>query len=214
MYDKAFRVIVPSLFLLSTATGCAQSNRGIDNPFFDISARHVYYEPLPQSVKRLCKLELIESDPFRVFAYIESGAYRYYAVWGQSTDEYDRARALEIRGNICTVHDLENVLGVYTPKQGYHDKSLAAQLPWDDGPYEGVPPDRHRVFSSVEEEDLLRQFVRDAIRRGVKAYGGDENFSAQACKSSVEDFLTQAGYPIVLQELKKYCASSPAGRKP
>jgi hypothetical protein len=106
--------------------------------------------------------------------------------------------------------DLDCVLSLRPPRTGYKGVSSTVRLRDDAETFEGYPPNRHVVFMSIGEENLFRQFVRDAIQRDVKAHGGDKSFRSQACIHSV---LLQADYPIVLQELKAYCASSPTGAK-
>ena len=209
MFSKVIRVILFVISLSIAATGYSQ-----ENPFFEElgGVTNTHYEVLPQAVKQLCKRELNGwKNPFTVYAHIKSGEYEYYAVWEDSIteDEYDRARALEIHGNVCRGSDLEQVLAAQPPRNGYHGETSVVKLPWDDSPTEDTALVRLTVFRSVKEESLFREFIRDAIQRGVKAYGGNEPFRSQVCKSKVEADISQAGYVIVLQELKAYCSKVP-----
>jgi hypothetical protein len=197
------------MMLLIAAAGYSQAN-----PFFEEvgGVAHTHYGVLPLEVKQLCKKVLTGwKDPFTVYAYVKSGEYEYYAVWGTGGDEeYDRAAALEIRGNVCRRTDLEQVLDAQPPRNGYHGEPSVIGLPWDDSPFEGAPPNRITVFRSAKEETLFREFVRDAIQRAVKAYGGDKSFRSQVCKSKVEAEISQTGDLFVLQEVRAYCGE--AGR--
>ena len=207
MFSKAIRTAVIGSIVLTAVGSSAQAN-----PFFEGAGAtaNTHYEVLPQAVKQLCKKELSGwKDPFTVYAHVKSAEFEYYAVWGSgSEDEYDRASALEIHGNVCRAADLEQVLGAQPPRNGYRGATSVAKLPWNDSPFEGTPPNRVTVFRSVEEEMLFRKFVRDAIQRDVKAHGGDKLYKQEACKESVESELQGAGYVVVLEELKAYCSKT------
>ena len=194
------------------------SNGHAQSPFlFDTVAVSIdNYEKLPQTARQMCKRELnYQKEPFTVYARITSGESAYYAVMGANKndqdDQYYGGVLLEIHANLCRGLDLERVLGFRPPRGGYRGESTPNGVLGDGAHFEGVPPNRHYVFKSAAEESLLRDLIKDAIHRDAEAHGGDKNFRSQACKASVEAQLLQADYPIVLQELKTYCGSSPPG---
>ncbi len=95
------------------------------------------------------------------------------------------------------------------PKNGYHAPASKEALPWFDSPNECINGQCHLVFRSFNEEQLMRNFVKDAIQRAITAYGGDTAFRSQACKPKEDKELSDSGYTVVLQELKAYCSKAP-----
>lgn len=213
MCGAASRATAFCLLALIVSAGHAQSPFHIDTA--PVSTTR--FELLPQAVKQMCKKALgLQDGTPRVYAHASSKEYEYYAIFDESMkdDEYYGGSVLEIHGTTCRGMDLEGLLGTRVPRNGYHGASPEVRLLGSDGPLEGTLPNRVWVFRSRGEEKLFREFVRDAIRRDVIAHGGDKPFRSQACKPSDEAQLLQAVYPIVLQELKAYCASSPGDSKP
>jgi len=163
----------------------------------------------------LCKDELPHDElaPFSVFARVMSGNSEFFAVWGNmkpSVEDNGYATLLSIRANKCRSSDLEIVLITVPPKNGYDGAASNIALPGPGSPLVGVPPDCKYVFRSAEEERLTRDFVKDAIARAIKAYGGDAPFKKAACTPDVDASLSQMGYIVVEKELEAYCAAPPA----
>jgi hypothetical protein len=184
------------------------------NPIFLVCADspNPHYDVLPRTVRNMCRRGLSNyKDPFQVFAYLRIGDNEYYAEWGYITrrdlEEYDRASLLMIHGNVCKVWDIEDTLVAVPPQKGYSGTASEDGLPGPGSPTENTPLVRYTVFRSAKEENLFREFVRDAIQRAIKAYGGVTPFKAKACSPKVETQLSDYGYPIVLQELKNYCTN-------
>jgi hypothetical protein len=205
---KAILAAMSSIMLLTAANSYPQSPFLVDT----VAVSSSHFEVLPQAIKQVCKKVLtLQKGPLIVYAHIKGAEYDYYAVWDESSnrDEYYEGSILEIRGGLCKGYDLEPLLATHVPRNGYRGGSHEAGLPGDDAPIEGTPPNQVWVFKSAEEEDLFRQLVRDAIQRDAKAHGGDIPYRLQACKPSVEANLSQAGYVVVLQELKAYCSQTP-----
>jgi hypothetical protein len=174
------------------------------------------YEVLPQDVRNKCTRAIgpYKTDPFVVYAHIKNNSYEYYAEWGtnknQKDDEYDQgATLLEIHGSECKAWDIDGTLMALPPRNGYHGSNSETRLPGPTSPTQDSPFVRNYVFRSVEEELLLREFVRDTINRAIKTYGGETPFRSVACKAEVEKELTDAGYIIVRQELMAYCSKVP-----
>ena len=205
---KSIKAAMLGMLLLTAANSGAQSPFLIDT----VAVSSSHFELLPQAIKQVCMKALtLQKGPLIVHAHVKGGGGEYYAVWDDSSnnDEYYGGSILEIRGGACKGYDLEKVLATHTPRSGYRGISHEVGFPGDDAPIEGKPPNQVWVFRSAEEENLFREFVRDAIRRDVKAHGGDIPYRLQACKPSVETNLSQAGYVVVLQELKAYCSKAP-----
>jgi len=217
MYRKAAWSVLCTFLMALAAEGYTQ-----ENPIFLIGVNppNAHYDVLPKVIEDVCKRELgkYETDPFLVYAHIKVGNYEYFAEWGTNTrrdlDQYDQATLLTIHGDKCKASDLDDTLLAVPPQKGYSGDSSGVRLPGPDSPLEGSPPNRSYVFRSSQEEVLLRDFVRDAIRHAVKAYGGDAPFRAAACTAKVEAQLSDSGYVIVLQELKAYCTMPPTKGAP
>lgn len=169
------------------------------------------FELLPEAVRRTCKKALgLQNGPIRIYAYASGNGFQYYAIFadGMKGDESYDGSVLELHGSECDDMDLEGMLLTHIPKDGYPWAPPEVRLLGDSGPSEGTPPNRVPVLRSAGEEKLFREFIRDAIQRDVKAYGGEAPYKQQACRQSVFAGLSQVGYVIVLQELKAYCNGS------
>jgi len=189
------------------------------NPIFEIGSNPAiaHYDVLPTPIKNICTEALSsvgQTNPLSLYAYIRGGNSEYFAVWGNTppgVEDNGFATLLSVHGNQCRASDLEIVLITVPPKDGYHGTtSSELELPGPDSPFVGVPPNRDYVFRSAREEHLTRDFIKDAIRRAVKAYGGNAQFRRAACKPQVEADLSQIAYIIPRYELKAYCAAPPA----
>lgn len=213
MFGASHRAAAFCLLALIAPVSHAQSPFLIDTVPVSTSR----FEMLPQAVRRTCKKAFgYQPGTLRVYAHVSSKDYEYYAVLDESMkeDESYSGSVLEIHTSTCRVMDLDGLLGTCVPGNGYHGASPEVRLLGANGPFEGELPNRVWVFRSVGEENLFREFVRDAIRRDAVAHGGDKPFRSQACKPGGDAVLQNASYPVVLQEFKAYCASAPAGPKP
>jgi hypothetical protein len=177
---------------------------------YDISK--VKYEQFPITYIEMCAKELSGEKYRRIYARIRSGESEYLAnmgVWNSNIEDYNEGDLILIKNNKCEMFGIGGALMALPPKNGYHKTTSKDTLPWFDSPNECVNGQCHLVFRSIQEEQLMRSFVRDAIQRAITAYGGDVHFRVQACKPEEEKELSEAGFSIVLQELKAYCSKAP-----
>jgi hypothetical protein len=209
-------MVVAGFLLMIAAESYAQYNPilmiGFVPPKF-------HYEILPQDIKNKCIRAIgpYKTDPFEVFAHIKNDNYEYYAEWGtnknQKDDEYDQgATLLEIHGSECKAWDIDSTLMAIPPRNGYHGSNSETRLPGPTSPTENTPLVRNYVFRSAEEESLLRSFIKDAIQRAIKAYNSEKLFRIHACPPKLAAEFGDGGYPIVMQELKAYCAVPPTSK--
>jgi hypothetical protein len=99
------------------------------------------------------------------------------------------------------------------PRNGYRVTASDDRLPGDESPTEAIPPAAYiPVFRSAKEEFLLRAFIKDAIQRAIKAYNSETIFRSQACPPKLAAQFGDGGYPIVMEELKAYCAAPLASK--
>ncbi len=114
--------------------------------------------------------------------------------------------SLWIKGTECTGDESKWTLSGTPPPGGYRQ----------DHPWEGLPghdaskcqiPTRDEycyILRSPSEEAVLRALAQDALQRAVKAFGRAQ-FKKKEC--SAEAISEQADYPIIQQELRKFCST-------
>jgi hypothetical protein len=172
----------------------------------------VKYEEFPVQFKLTCAKLLAHETNKMIYARVRLGDSEYLAERGNISDPEEEAMNIGdiiwIRGNSCQPLGIDLTLSSLPPKNGYRAAASKDTFPNQDSPNECVPGQCHYVFRSAQEEELLHNFVRDAIQRAIKAYGGDSSFRAHACKPEEEKELSEAGYVIVLQELRAYCSNA------
>ena len=171
----------------------------------------VKYEQFPLNSNAMCAKYLADESNM-IYAHIILGNSKYLAnmgIWHSNVEEYDSGELILVYGDKCQSFDLEWTLMALPPKDGYQATESKETFPGRDSPQECVQGQCHPVFRSANEELLLRNFVKDAIQRAIKAYGSDALFRAQACKPEEEKELSDSGYVIVLQELRTYCSNVP-----
>jgi hypothetical protein len=181
----------------------------LEDPILGLSYSYtkVHYELMQQSVRRVCPT--FEQGTFWTLAHTHRESGDYFVVMGVSPgqDGDSLGVALLLKDSKCDAGDSKWMLSGFIPVGGYNPKSDFDGLPGQDAPSvcdQGPSGDCHYMLRSAKEEATLRDLVRDALSRGVKAWSEDE-FRNSACKSSA---LRASTYPVIRQELTKFCAGS------
>jgi hypothetical protein len=185
----------------------------LDDPLFGISYSYskVHYEPMPISIRRICPD--YERGTFWVFAHFQKESGDYYVVMGISPgqDGDSLGAALLVKNSKCYVEDSSRMLSGFIPDSGYGPEKSVYILPGVNAPQicehgpqypYGMGP-CHYILRSAEEESVLRGLVKDALARGVRAWGGAAQFKKAVCSQSLQDEIPYM--PIVQQELTKFC---------
>jgi len=177
----------------------------VQDPIFGISYSYtkVHYENMPTSIRHVCPN--YEKGTFWTFAHVQRNSRDYYVVMGVAPgqDGDSLGAALVVEGSDCTASDSTWMLSGYVPSGGYRAGESSGELPGLGAPKVCADPDScHYVLRSAEEEGLLRDLVRDALSRGVQAWGEDR-FRKEACTPSIQQ--ANSSTPIIQQELTKFC---------
>lgn len=188
----------------------------LDNPLwgFQYDVNKVRYDTLSSSLYTLCAKKLYPGiPPIYILAHIEAGGYDFYAEKNflkPGISDNGFGAILQISGKECHVLDLDWTLSGAPPAKGYSNTESNKDT------FPGVGAERHCVFGecyyelrSAKEESILKQLVKDAIQRGIRAYGGGEIFRKKVCIAEVQSDLRDSRYVIVLHELESYCSAAP-----
>jgi hypothetical protein len=167
----------------------------------------VHYEPMPQEARKQCRD--FQQGKYWTFAHFSKHSAEYFVVLGvvsgQDGDSF--GTAIEINGPKCQEQESKWILSGVVPSGGYRENGTIAHFPGmgakqvcDKGPL----GDCHYFLRSSSEEEILRGLVQDALTRGTHAWGSEAEFKKAVCSSSI---MTDAnsGYPLVQQELIKFC---------
>jgi len=182
----------------------------LDDPIIGVSYDYtkVHYDPMPVSVRQICRD--YDKGTFWTYAHAKRESEDYYVVMGvrpgQTGDSF--GAAVVVVGSDCADQDSLWMLSGIVPAGGYSPKAEYVGLPGLDAKEVcDQMANCHYVLRSAAEEAILRDLVRDGISRAVKAWGGADRFKKEACKPSV--LTGHSDTPIVQDELTKFCIGRP-----
>ncbi len=192
------------------ATGTvALAQTRVEDPIFGLAYNpsEIKYEKVPSRLRRVCP----EFDPhnYSVYADVRRGESEFFIVMHTSSGDGDSfGNTIWGKGAECRVDESNWTLSGIPPTNGYLNVQSAEGLPGLDAPK--VCENRPRgeycryILRSPAEEELLRGLVRDGLQRAVKAFGKSQ-FKKKEC--SAEAISQQSDYPIIQQELRKFCST-------
>jgi hypothetical protein len=180
----------------------------MNDPVFGVefNTARVKYEPTPVKVLAQC---LGPRSPLAwTFAQVRYNGSEYLVVMvvpgGEEGDVFGSAISL-VNGQ-CHVEPSTWMISGYVPANGYSSVAGPARLPGLGSPPVCAPGplgDCHYVLRSSAEERLLRALVRDALVRGVRAWGSHAAFQKVACQPKLMG--DHSGHPVLQQELLRFC---------
>jgi len=221
---EAIQVLCSCVLFLGSVGSSAQVRKSTKNEtrinpvlLMEYDPSKVRYGQFPASFEHACAKLFNQETNQMIYAEVQVGDSVYLAEMGHYSDaerenSFNIGDIIWVQGNKCQPLGIDLTLSALPPKSGYRAATANQTFPGPDSPHECVPGQCHYVLRSADEEHILRGFVKDAIQRAITAYGGDASFRAQACKPEEEEELSEAGYIIVLQELRAYC-SAPLGQR-
>jgi hypothetical protein len=169
----------------------------------------VKYERIPSRMRDVCP-GFCEGR-WWVFAHLQTEGADYFIVSGmipgRTGDIF--GSAYWIKGAECRVTESTWLLSGIPPKSGYGEAKSTKDLPGFDAPDTCNQESLewcHYVLRSEHDENILRGLTRDAIQRGIKAFGGEAEFKKRACSPSLISDISNT--PIVQQELQKFCSAA------
>lgn len=195
-------------FLWVTGT-VALAQARVEDPMFGLAYNpsEIKYERVPSRLRRVCQ-EFYPHN-YSVYADVRRGESEFFIVMHISSGDGDSfGNAIWVKGAKCRVDESNWTLSGIPPAGGYTGAKHLDGLPGLDAPK--VCESRSRgeycryILRSPAEEDLLRSLVRDGIQRAAKAFGKSQ-FKEKEC--SAEAISQQSDYPIIQQELRKFCAN-------
>lgn len=180
----------------------------VTEPIFGITYDYtkIHYDSIPPRVRKTCAG--YEDGSFWTFAHFQKDRKDFYVVLGvqrgQNGDSLGSVN--EIDGTRCQAEDSTWMLSGVIPAVAYSNDRTYVQLPGlnakrvcDQGPLGSC----HYVLRSDTEEKIIRGLVSDAIRRGIKAWGGEAQFKKAACVSTAAP--DNSTTPIVTRMLGEFC---------
>jgi hypothetical protein len=185
----------------------------LDEPLFDISYDPlvVHYQPVPSNLQHICRNGYEHEF---VYAHIKSGNSDYYIISGYSSDQDgDSLGYIALVGESrCDTSDLGNAYSGIPPENGYKETSIVERVPGKNAPdirnpgESGLQGNYHYVLRSAHEEFVLRSLVKDALQRGIQAFGSEDRFRRLVC--SPEKVKGLSYYPNIIEEeeLKSFCS--------
>lgn len=185
----------------------------LDEPLFGIGYDPlvVHYEPVPVSFLHVCR------DGYEheyVYAHIKSGYSDYYIISGYSSDQDSDSLGYIalITENHCATYDLSNAYSGVPPENGYKETGIIERIPGKGAPdvrdpgESGAQGNYHYILRSAHEEFILRSLVKDALQRGIRAFGSEDRFRKMVCTpEKVKGF---SGFSDIIEadELKLFCS--------
>jgi hypothetical protein len=182
----------------------------LEDPIFGLSydTSVVRYEEVPSWLDKKCH---IGRDHSFIHAHVRNKGSELFIVMSYSSDQDGDSfgNSFWVKGAECKGDSSNWTLSGKLPERGYGLLSRSWEgLPGngalelcDDNPCRG---NYHWVLRSPAEEAVLRSLVQDGIQRAVKAFGRAQ-FGKQVC--SAQAISEESDYPIVQQELRKFCSS-------
>ncbi len=217
---KKYVILLPVFCLSLLANGQtskhtveAKAPALLSEPFFGIPYNpfKVHYDPVPLSFVKACKHTYQHEY---VYAYLKSGDAEYFVISGYSSDQDSDSLGYVamIRGNHCDSADLKNTYVGVPPTNGYADTKNEEGLPGKNAPdvrdpgESGSQGNYHYILRSKHEEFILRSLVRDALQRGVRAFGSEDRFRKMVC--TPEKIKGFSGFSDIIEaeELKSFCS--------
>ena len=183
------------------------------DPVFGIqyTASSASFEDAPAKIRHLCSS--FSQERLWEFSHVSDGQSDYYIVmgWSHNQDGDSLGTAVWIKGNDCRVSESTWVLSGVPSSNGYTDSKAMEGLPGIDTPTpKSCDSDPYAVcnyqLKSAHEEDVLRNLVEDALLKAAKAYKNPEIFRQKACSPSLIKQISS--FPVVEQELRKFCSNS------
>jgi len=180
----------------------------LEDPIFGISysPSQARYEEAPLLLKKRCRLG---NDPIWIYAHVRKDDSDYFIVTGYQLPEYEpEGSSLWVEGAECRDDLSAWTLSGLPPTGGYQNAQSSAGLPGLGAAKvcENRPEEQfcRYILRSPAEEALLRDLVQDGLQRAIKAWG-KAPFRKKQC--SAEAISKQSDYPIVQQELRKFCST-------
>jgi hypothetical protein len=183
----------------------------LEDPIFGLSYNPsvVRYEEVPPWLDKKCKLGASSDDRMWIYAHVGNKDSELYIVINEAAGkEGYPGSALWVKGAECETDGSDWTLSGKLPERGY-----GASRSWEGLPGFGAPrvcedqpsgSSCRYILRSPVEEAVLRSLVKDGIQRAVKAFGKAQ-FSKMEC--SAQAISEQSDYPIVQQELRKFCST-------
>jgi hypothetical protein len=191
----------------SPPTVSPKSRPWMSDPVFglEFDTARVKYEPTPGDVLTECFGP--KSGLEWTFAHVRHGGSEYLVVMvipgGGEGDVF--GSAVSLVGGQCEVEPSNWMISGFVPKDGYSGAG-GPRLPGLGAPPvcdPGALGDCHYFLRSAAEETILRALVKDALKRGVRAWGSDAAFRTVACRPNL--IANHIGHPVLQQELSSFC---------
>jgi len=180
----------------------------LNEPIFGLTYRTspIRYEKIPSWINKKCHLGGYELSDY---AHASREGSEYFIVMDSSGQEDDPlGNSIWLKGAVCIADELKWTLSGVPPLRGYRGDQFTEGPPGWKAPEvcENQPTGSfcHYVLRSPAEEAVLRSLVQDGIQRAVKAFGKSQ-FRKKEC--SAEVIAQESDYPIVQQELRKFCST-------
>ena len=195
-----------------TATSIPRNGSQMTDPVFGVQFDPVLvrYQATPRAVLSLCHLS--RDRVYWTFAHVRKGGAEYFVemvIPHEGEDNEGRGDvfggAVVVSSGTCHGEDSKWMLSGLVPVGGYPTPSKPVSLPGLGAPSvcdRGPTGDCHYLLRSAAEEALLRDLVRDALDRGIQAWGSAAAFRKAVCRPKVvgDDF-----YPVLNQEVSRFC---------
>jgi hypothetical protein len=181
----------------------------IDDPIFGIpyNPSLVRYDEIPPSLDKKCHLG---GGHTWIYAHVSRDGSDYLIVQSYSSDQGDDSfgNSIWIKGEVCRVEESNWTLSGIPPTTAYRNVQVPEGLPGSGAAKvcENRPQEKYCRYNlrSAAEEAVLRSLVQDGIQRAVKAFGMPQ-FKKKEC--SAQAVSQQSDYPIIQQELRKFCST-------
>ena len=209
--SNIFLEIVVVIFCITQTTYAVTKTRHLQlsDPVFGIKYNPdiIHFDIVPNDVKNICGG--YNNRNWSLYSHFEFDDSNYYIVMGW--DSYPLGdsfgTAVWIKNNKCREVESSWILTGVPEKSGYRKNIGNDTLPGIDEPTPEVcnsdPYARcNYQIKSQSAENILTGIVRDAIERGIKAFGGKGNFKKKVCTN----INMNISYPIVHEELLKFCS--------
>jgi len=171
---------IASAFFLVVTIG-AQTNHSkrrvpqfVENPVLGIGYNPlvVHYELVSDRFRKLCRGH--DYQPQAIYAHVHSGSADYYvtAIVDPRVDDDAPLAITLVKNGTCVDGDHQWAHNGVPPKNGYAEQGVIERIPGKDAPeIQDSPGEFHYELRSAHEEWIVRSLDRDALLRGIKAFG-------------------------------------------
>ncbi len=180
----------------------------VENPVLGIAYDPlvVHYEMVSYEFRKICPKH--NYKPQAIYAHVRSGSADYYvtALIDPRVDDDAAIAIILVNNGTCVDGDSQWAYSGIPPKDGYLETGTVEQIPGQNAPeIADNPGDFHYVLRSAHEEWILRSLDKDALQRGIRAYGNESLFRKAFCDHESKYKRT---YPYVIdeQEFGAFCS--------